>query len=92
MNESEDLGKDTSLANRIKELDTLAKLQGHDLATTIPDSQQPDPTTTTSIPNSQQPDMTCQNATTSIPDSQKPDLALGMLDARHHLHFCLLFE
>ena len=73
MNESEDLGKDTSLANTMKELNTLAQLQGKDLETTIPDSQQPN--------------LTGQNVATSVPNSQQPHLTLGMLILRNHSPF-----
>ncbi|XP_063694508.1 mediator of DNA damage checkpoint protein 1-like isoform X4 [Bolinopsis microptera] len=41
LDQSEELGKDTSLINTLKELNTLAQLQGKDLTTTIPDSQLP---------------------------------------------------
>ena len=75
-NQSDDLGRDTSLMNTRKELETLAKLQGGDM--TVPDSQQPrvglgDDSTT--IPDSQQPSIVVQrHESTTIPDSQQPSI------------------
>ena len=76
-NQSDDLGRDTSLMNTRRELETLAKLQGGD--TTVPDSQQPRAVSgdeSTTIPDSQQPSVVQRHESTTIPDSQQPKLLL----------------
>ena len=74
-NQSDDLGRDTSLMNTRRELETLAKLQGGD--TTVPDSQQLRAVLgeeSTTIPDSQQPRAVSGDESTTIPDSQQPSV------------------